>query len=98
MVIRAGRTSTVSSPAIEELKDQTEAVEIQEVIRRRREVALVRREIIGAAQCNGGMSPVREPDDEIRINSPAEAYELDALSAEGMMRMGNGDESRGRLG
>ena len=97
VVIRAGRTPTVSSPAIEELKDQTEAVEIQEVIRRW-EVALVRREIIGAAQCNGGMSPVREPNDEIRINSPAEAYELDALSAEGMMRMGDGDESRGRLG
>jgi hypothetical protein len=38
VVIRAGRAPTVSSPAIEELKDQTEAVEIQEAIRRRREV------------------------------------------------------------
>jgi hypothetical protein len=80
------------------LKDQTEAVEIQEVIRRRREVALVRREIVGTAQSDGGVPPVRETDDEIWINPPAEADELDALSAEGMMGMGDDDESRGRSG
>jgi hypothetical protein len=97
-MIRARRTPRVSSHAIEELKDQTEAVEIQEVIRRRREIALVRSQIIGAAQCNGGMSAVRESDDEIRINSPAEPDELDPLSAERVMGMGDGDESRRRLG
>jgi hypothetical protein len=97
-MIGARRTPRVSSHAIEELEDLTEAVEIQEVIRRRRELALVRSQIIGAAQGNGGMSAVRESDDEIRINSPAEPDELDPLSAERMMRMSDGDESRRRLG
>ncbi len=98
MVIRSRRTPSVSSPALEELEDQTEAVEIQEVNRRRREIALVRGEIIGAAQPNGGMSTVRESDDEIRINSPAEPDNLDPLSAERMMGVSDGDESRRRLG
>jgi hypothetical protein len=97
-VTRGRRTPTVSSHAIEELKDLTEAVEIQAMIRRRREIALVGREIIGAAQGNGGMSAVGESDDEIGINSAAETDEFDPLSAEWMMGMGDGDESRGRLG
>jgi hypothetical protein len=97
VLTRARHTPTVSSHAIEELDDLTEAVEIQEVIRRR-EIALVRSEIIGAAQCNGGMSPVRESDDQIRINSPAETDYLDPLSAEWMMGMSDGDESRRQLG
>jgi hypothetical protein len=44
------------------------------------------------------MPAVGESDDEIRIKSPAEPDDLDPLSAERMMRMGDGDESRGRLG
>ena len=97
MVARARRTPTVPRDAIEELEDLTEAVEIQEVIRRR-EIALVRSEIIGAAQGDGGMPPVRESDDEIRIDSPAETDDLDPLSAEWVMGMGDGNESRRRLG
>jgi hypothetical protein len=93
---RAGRTSSITSPVIEELEDPTEAVEIQEVARRA--IALVRGEVIGAAQGDGGMSPVRVSDDEIRINPPAETDDLDPLSAEGMMGMGDGDESRRGLG
>jgi hypothetical protein len=96
MITRAGRASSLTSPVIEELEDPTEAVEIQEVARRA--IALVRGEVIGAAQGDGGMSPVRVSDDEIRINPPAETDDLDALSAEGMMGMGDGDESRRGLG
>ena len=58
----------------------------------------MRSEIIGAAQRDGGMPPVGESDDEIRIDSPAETDDLDPLSAERMMGMGDGDESRRRLG
>ena len=97
MLIRGRRMPRVSSPVIEELEHQAEAAEIQEVIRRR-EIPLVRSEIIGAAQANGGVPSIRESDDEIRINSPAEPDDLDPLSAERMMRMGDGDESRRRLG
>ena len=42
--------------------------------------------------------PVRESDDEIRIGPSAELDDLDLLSAEWMMRMSDGDESRRRLG
>jgi hypothetical protein len=92
------RHRAVSSDAIEELEDSTEAVEIQEVIRRRREIALGRGEIIGTAQGDGGMPAVRETDDEIRIVSAAKPDDLDPLAAQRMMRMGDGDESRRWLG
>ena len=94
MGIRAGRTPTVVGHALEELEDLTKAVEIEEVIRPRRGIALGWSGIVGSAQGDGGMPPVRESDDEIGIDSPAEQDDLDPLSAERMMRMGDGDESR----
>ena len=56
------------------------------------------REVVGAAHRNGGVSPVRETDDEIGVDSPAQANDLNALTAEGVVRMGDGDRSRRRLG
>ncbi len=64
----------------------------------RREQALERRSVVGTAQGDGGMSSLGEPDDEVGITTTAEAQDLDALAAEGVMRMGNGDESRRREG
>ena len=96
LVTRARRTPTLCRHAIEDLEDLTEAVEIQEVTRRR-EIALMRSEIIGTAQREGGMSPVRESDDELRIDSATESDDLDPLASKRMMGMGNGDESRRRL-
>jgi hypothetical protein len=96
--IRAGRTPTVVSHALDELEDLTKAIEIEEVIRRRRGIALGWGSIVGAGQGDGGMPSVGESDDEIRINPSAESDDLDPLSAERMMRMGDGDESRRRLG
>jgi hypothetical protein len=98
VVAATRRTLAVASEAIEELEDLTEAVEIEQVIWPQRGIALGRSEIIGAAQGDGGMPPVRESDDEIRIDSPAELDDLDPLTAERMMGMGNVDESRRRLG
>ena len=40
--------------------------------------ALGRREVVRAAHGDGGMSPVRESDDEIGVEPPAEADDLDA--------------------
>jgi hypothetical protein len=42
--------------------------------------------------------PVRKSDDEIRIDPSAELDDLDLLSAERVMRMGDGDKSQGGLG
>ena len=94
----ARRSRAVPRDAIEELKDLTEAVEIQEMIRRWSETALGRNEIVSAAQRDGGMPPVWESDDDIGINSPAEPDDLDPLSAKWVMGMRDGYESRGRLG
>jgi hypothetical protein len=92
------RRPTVWSHAIEEQEDLTEAVEIQEVIGPRWGINLGQGEIIGAAQGDGGMPAVGESDDEVGIESAAEADDLDPLTAERMMRMGDSDESRRRLG
>jgi hypothetical protein len=42
--------------------------------------------------------PVRESDDEIGIEPPADLDDLDLLSAERVMGMGNGHEFRRGLG
>jgi hypothetical protein len=93
-----GSRPTVSSDAIEHLEELPEAVEIQEVVWPRWEIILRGREIIGAAQGNGGMPPVRKSDDEIGIPSATKADDLDPLATERMMGMGDGDQSRRRLG
>jgi hypothetical protein len=92
------RHLVVSRDAIEEMEDLTEAVEVQEVIRPWRVIALGRGEIVGAAQGDGGMPSVRETDDEIRIGSAAKPDDLDPLATKRMMGMGDDDESRRWLG
>ena len=76
----------------------TEAIEIQEVVGPRWEIILRVREIIGVAQGDGGMPPVGKLDDEIGIRSATKADDLDLLAPERMMGMGDGDQSRRRLG
>jgi len=97
-VIVSRRRRPVCREAVKHLEDETEAVEIQEVIWPGRGINLWWSEIIGAAEGDGGMPSVGESDDEIGIDSPTETNDLDALSTEGAMWMGDGDESRWRLG
>jgi len=97
-VVVSRRGPPLSSDAIEHLEDLTEAVEIEEMTGPRWPIILRRSQIIGAAQGDGGMPPVGESDDEIGIDSTPKADDLDLLAAERMMRMGDGDESRRRLG
>lgn len=84
--------------AIEELNDRPQALEVEQVLDCGPSRVLGRREVVGAAQGDGGVSSVRESDDEVGVDSPAQANDLDAPAAEGVMRMGDGDESRRRLG
>jgi hypothetical protein len=97
-VALARRGPTVTSDPIEELKDLAQAVEIEQVIRWGRGIGCGRGEIIGAAQGDGGMSPIRESDDEVRIDSAAEPDDLDPLPAEGMVGMSDRGKSRRRSG
>lgn len=98
MEIWARRPPTVVSQALDELEDLTKAREVEEVVRLRLGIAPGWGGIVGAAQGDGGMPPVGESDDEIRIESSAEPNDLDPLPAKRMMRVGDGDESRRRLG
>ena len=84
--------------ALEELEDAAQAPEVEEVLGGRRGQAFEGGDVVGAAQGDGGMSSVGEADDEVGITAAAEAQDLDALAAEGVMRMGDGDESRRRAG
>ena len=97
-VVASRRGPTGPSDAIEHLEDLTEAVEIEEMTGPQWPIILRRSQIIGAAQGDGGMPPVGESDDEIGIDSTPKADDLDLLAAERMMGMGDGDESRRRLG
>jgi hypothetical protein len=83
---------------IEELNDRPEAAEVEQVLGRGPGWILGGREVVGAAHRDGGVSPVRETDDEIGVDSSARANDLNALTTEGVVRMGDGDGSRGRLG
>jgi hypothetical protein len=83
---------------IEEADDRPQALEIQEVRGHGRERAVGGEAVVGAAQGDGGVAPVGEPDDEIGVSPPAQADDLDALAAERVMRVSDGDESRRRLG
>ena len=94
----AGQGATVARDAIEEQAGLAESVDIQEVIRPGRGLAVGRGGIVSAAHGDGGMVPVRESDDEIGVEPAADLDDLDLLSAERVMRMRDGDESRRRLG
>jgi hypothetical protein len=94
----AGRVATLAGDAIEEQADLTEPVEIEEVIRPGRGLAVGSGGIVSAAHGDGGMVPVRESDDEIGIETSADLDDLDLLSTERVMGMGDGDESRRGLG
>ena len=83
---------------VEEVEDLTQALEVEQVLGPRPGRILGGGGGVRAAQGDGGMSPIREPDDEVRIAATAQADHLDALTAEGVMRMGDGDESRRRWG
>jgi hypothetical protein len=83
---------------IEEPDDLAQPPQVEEVLGCRRGGVVGWGEVVRAAQGDGSVAPVGEPDDEVGISSSAEANDRDALAAEGVMRMGDGDESRRRLG
>jgi hypothetical protein len=93
-----GRRAPLAREAIEEEADLTESVEVQEVLWPGRGLVLGKGGIVRAAHGDGGMVSVRESDDEVRIEPSAQLDNLDPLSAERVMRMDDGHESRRRLG
>jgi hypothetical protein len=94
----AGRVASLARDAIEEQAGLTEPVEIEEVGGPCRGLAVVRGGPVSVAHGDGGMVPARKSDDEIGIEPSAELDDLDFLSAERVMGMGDGHESRRGLG
>ena len=99
VTIATGRGGALrSGQTIEQLDDLTQTIEVEQVLGSRVGRTFQRRSVVGAAQGDGGVAPVGEHDDQVRIVPSAQANDLDALTSKGMMGMGDGDESRRRLG
>jgi hypothetical protein len=92
------RRSPSLGDVIEESDDLPQACEVEQVRWDRPGRVVGYGSVIGAAQGDGGVAPVGESDDEIGISPSAQANDLDALTAQGVVRMGDRDESRRRLG
>ena len=83
---------------IEQLDDLTQTIEVEQVLGSQGGRISQRRSVVGAAQGDGGVAPVGEHNNQIRIVPSAKANDLDSLTPKGMMRMRDGDESRRRWG
>jgi hypothetical protein len=80
------------------LNDATQPIEIEQVLGCHSWRTLGRRTVVGAAQGDGGVTPVGENDDKVRIVSSTNSNNFDTLATKGMMRMGDSDKSRRWLG
>jgi len=54
--------------------------------------------VVGPAHRDGGVGPIGQADNEVRIGPSADTDDIDALAGERMMRMGDRDGFRRRLG
>ncbi len=54
--------------------------------------------VVGPAHRDGGVGPIGQADNEIRIGPSADTDDIDALAGERMMRMGDGHRSQRGLG
>jgi hypothetical protein len=90
-VLRLGQT-------IEQLDDLTQTIEVEQVLGSLGGRTFPKRSVVGAAEGDGGVAPVGEHDNQVRIVPAAKANDLDTLAPKRMMGMGDGDESRRWLG
>jgi len=79
---------------VEQFNDPTQAIEVEQVLGRHCGRTFESGSVVGAAQGDSGVTPVREHDDKVRIVAAVKTNDLDALAPKGMMRMGDGDKSR----
>jgi len=79
---------------IEQLDNPTQTIEVKQVFGCHCGRTVGKRHVIGAAQGDGGVAPVRGHDNEVGIVPSANSDDLDTLAPKGMMRMGDGHKSR----
>jgi hypothetical protein len=90
--------STALGDLVEEPEDLTQTSEVEQVLGCRSGGVLEWGSEVGAAQGEGGVAAVGEPDNEIGIRSATLTNDLDTLPTEGVVGVGDSDESRRRLG
>ncbi len=86
------------SNVLNELSRLKKALEIEQVENRMWRCRLTGSSVIRTAHGNSNVLSIRETDNEIWVNPSPNTDDLDLLSAQRMMGMGNGYESRRRLG
>jgi len=82
----------------DELCSATEAVDSEEMGWRCGRVEGGQGGVVGPAHGDSGVEPVREPDDQIGVRAAADTDDLHPLATQRVMRVGDGDKSRRRLG
>jgi hypothetical protein len=92
------RKTAFLTKTFQDLYDLPESAEIQERQLRARLLYGSCLAVIGPPRGNGGVGAVREAQDEVRVGAAAQADDFTLLTAQGMMRMENRDESQGWLG
>jgi hypothetical protein len=97
-IARGRRGVSGLGETIEQLDDPTQTIEVEQVLGSHGGRTFERRSVVGAAQGDGGVTAVGQHDNQVRIVPSAKANDFDALTPKGMMRMGDGDESRRRWG
>ena len=94
-VITTGRGSEPRlGQTIKQLDDLTQTIEVEKVLGSHSGRTLQRRNVVGAAQGDGGVAPVGEHDNQVRVAASAKANDLHPMTPKGMMGMGDGNESR----
>jgi hypothetical protein len=94
VIAGCGRGAPRLDQAIEPVDDPAQTIEVEQVLGRHGGRILRRWSIIGATQSDGGVAPVGEHDNQVRIVASAKANNLDPLPPERMMGMGDGDKSQ----
>jgi len=79
---------------IEQLDNSTQTIEVEQMLGGRGGRTLDGWRVIGAAQGDGGVAPVGEHDNQVRVAASAKANDLHPMTPKGMMGMGDGNESR----
>lgn len=83
---------------INELDDLTQTVKVQQVHRGGWGIVIQWSSVIGQTHRNSGVETVRQPNDEVRVSTPADAHDFNLLAVKRMMGMGDRHQFRRLLG
>src|SRR5215469_14831615 len=92
-----GRQTPLLAEAVDELGHLPQALEIEQM-RSSREGSRGGDGAVRGAEGDGSMAAIGQAEDDVRVLAVTDADDGELLSAEGMMGMRDGHESRSKLG